>query len=287
MFIVRFQDYWEVLVLYDAKHWKLPSEIPAKYLSRVLKRDQTELFVWVHSIRHTDPYYASSSTFKDGLWICKDDFTARGGVPPSVFGCPISAKNPCDHSILEQWSPTLCHIRVAYHGTSREAFHSIATHGFNNTFGMLGTGIYVGSFWKACRFAARDQQYQEREQPIVIRLLWKCREEDILKFPRSFEDGFCLCSKCYGNPEQKAFCAHTYDWSANSSFPPPKPFYRGSWKAGQLLPTKYPSGKWATQNEEWVLNASLIQGIAQAVQLDRSSIARPHYDPLQRNITFV
>jgi hypothetical protein len=304
MYIVRFQDFWEVFVVY--KHateleqlhelsqvkqantqscWTFPEEVPQKYKNRIIKSEQD--FVWVHSLRHTEPYYACRSTLKDGLWICSDDFIPRGETFPAVFGCPLPPLNPFETSVLEQWAPSQCRIRVAYHGTSREAFCAIAASGFKSTFGMLGTGVYVGSFWKACRFAARDQLYQEREHPTVMRLLWKCNEEDILKFPRSLVDGFCLCAKCYSNPEQRVFCAHTYDWSANSSFPPPKPFYRGPWKAGQLLPCKYASGKWVTQNEEWVLNSSLIQGIAQAVQLDRTSISKPHYDPLQRNIKFI
>jgi hypothetical protein len=286
MYLVRFQDFWEVLVLYNAEQqsWNLPLEVPLKYRDRIVKQDQD--LVWVNSLRHTVPYYASSSSLKDGLWVCKDDFVARGDVAPAAFGAPLPS-SPFNSPTLEQWRPSQYYCRVAYHGTSRDSFRSIVASGFRDTFGMLGTGVYVGSFWKACRFAARDQLYVERECPTVMRILWKCKEEDILMFPRLWINGWCLCGKCYVNPEQRAYCAHTYDWSAESKFPPPKPYNQGPWKAGQLFPCKYKSGKWVTQNEEWVLNSSLIQGIAQAVQLDRTSIARPHYDPLQRNIRFV
>ena len=277
----RFQEFWEVLLVLEGQSWVVPATPPSKYSSRVLRSEGTTH--WISSQRHTQPYYTNTSLLSsDGMWACESDFVARGGVPPALFGMALPS-NPFDGlTLLESWKSSLYQVRVAYHGTSREAFHAISVHGFKCTLGMLGNGIYVGSFWKACRFAARNQEYQERASPTLIRMLWKCNDADILHFPRKWIDGWCLCGKCYLS-EFKTYCAHTYDWSMEAVAPPPKPG-GGVWKAGQLFPCKAPSGKWVTQNEEWVLNPECVHSIQQAVQLDMTSIARPHYDPLQRDI---
>jgi len=279
--VFRHNGYWEVLIVLrgSTRRWEYPPSIPAKYASRI--KAQSTVGCWVESAAHAKPYYTNCDLLQDGMWVCKDDFEPRGGVAPAVFGIPLPP-SPFGPE-LEQWKSGP-EVRVAYHGTSRENFESISSTGLRCTLGMLGEGVYLGSFWKACRFAARGQDYKERTYPTVVRVLWQCAEEDILKFPRKWIDGWCLCGKCYVNKEQREYCAHTYDWKADSKCPPPKPYYAGPWKAGQLLPCKYPSGKWVTQNEEWVLNPSCILSICQAVQLDMTTIARPHYDPLQRNI---
>ena len=283
MFLFRFNLFWEVLVFLNDTEFVFPPEIPAKYKRRCRQRNGNIL--WIASERHKDPYYTNRTSLKEGMWICQDDFTPRGNVAPTVFGISLPP-NPFIESlpILNSWSLTTLHVRVAYHGTSKESFKEIVHSELKCTYGMLGTGIYIGSFWKACRFAARDQLYQEREHPTIMRILWACEDSDILHFPRSFLDGYCLCARCYLTPEQKPFCAHVADFTRNAKFPPEKPLFKGVWKAGQLLPCKYPSGKWVTQNEEWIINPSLLLGIQQAIELDKSTIARPHYDPLQRNI---
>ena len=260
-----------------------PIELPIKYVDRCKARFKNS--VWINSNRHTTPHYTTTESLKDGLWVCEDDFTPRGNVSAAVFGIALP-QNPFieNRSLLDSWASPTLRVRVAYHGTSKEAFKEIVHSELKCTFGMLGTGVYIGSFWKACRFAARDQVYQEREFPTVMRILWSCEDSDILHFPRSYINGYCFCARCYLNPEQKPYCAHVADFTRDAQFPPVKPLGQGHWKAGQLFPCKYPSGKWVTQNEEWIVNPSIIIGIQQAMQLDKTSLARPHYDPLQRNI---
>lgn len=279
--VFRHNGYWEVLIVLRDK-WEYPSKLPDKYAARV--KACSKVGYWVESAAHSQPYYTNRKLLQDGLWVCQDDFVPRGGVSAAVFGISLP-ENPFSPQ-LELWKPSL-QVRVGYHGTSRENFESICSSGLRCTPGMLGDGVYLGSFWKACRFGARGQDYVERAFPTVVRVVWKCSDDDMLVFPRKWIDGWCLCAKCYLNQEQRQYCAHTYDWKIDSKFPPPKPYCGGPWKAGQLLPCKFPSGKWVTQNEEWVLNPSCIQSICQAVQLDMSTIARPHYDPLQRNIGIV
>jgi len=48
---------------------------------------------------------------------------------------------------------------VAYHGTDLIHAKSIEKEGLKESWGMLGKAVYVGTFWKACRFACFDKQY--------------------------------------------------------------------------------------------------------------------------------
>lgn len=285
MYLFRFNLFWEVLVLLEDRKWVYPSYVPLKYIGRC-KTSSGDTY-WVNSKRHTETYCTNVEALKDGMWICEDDFTPRGNVGATVFGMPLPPNPfPLHQDQLSTWA-TGINVRVAYHGTSKECFKQIVKSELKCTFGMLGTGIYVGSFWKACRFAARDQSYEIRSNPTVLRILWTCKEEDILMFPRKFIDGYCFCAKCYLNPEQQPFCAHVADFTRDAKFPPQKPYGKGPWKAGQLFPCKYPSGKWVTQNEEWIINPSLVLSIEQAMELDKDSLRKPHYDPLQRDILVV
>jgi len=285
MYLLRFTTFWEVLVCLDETKWVFPTSMPSKYANRC-KASSGE-YHWVDSRRHTEPYFTNSKVLKEGMWICEDDFTPRGNVDAAVFGMPLPP-NPFQgaQEFFDCWAKGI-KVRVAYHGTSKECFKQIAKSELKCTFGMLGTGIYVGSFWKACRFAARDQAYELRTDPTVLRVLWTCDEDDILMFPRKTSDGYCLCGRCYLNPEQKPYCAHVADFTRDAKFPPQKPYGRGPWKAGQLFPCKYPSGKWATQNEEWIINPSLLVSLEQAMELDGSTLEKPHYNPLQRNIKVI
>jgi hypothetical protein len=287
IFIVRFLSYWEILVVYTQDKWEFPQALPEKYEARITDKKDVgqDKVIWVSSSRHSKPSFTCKNLLTSGLWVCQADFKSWGGVPPAAFGASLPPFRMNDLS-LESWATPTSTPRVAYHGTSREFFHSISSEGLRCTYGMLGDGVYIGSFWKACRFACRGQDYAAKPNPIVFRVLWECPEEDILIFPRKWIDGWCLCGKCFVNPEQRSYCAHTFDWSADCKHPPPQPITQKPWKAGQMLPCKYPNGKWATQNEEWVINPSCIISITEAVELDVTSFSGPHYDPLQRNIKF-
>jgi len=182
--------------------------------------------------------------------------------------------------------------RVAYHGTSYENYQGICAEGFKCSFGMLGTGVYLGSFWKACRFAARDQHYKFRETPSVLRVVWTCEDQDMLNFPRKIM--YCFCADCSLRPEQRYFCGHTLDWQADAKIYPEKaPIDRVEGQgirywAGCLKPCKFPdSEKWVTHNEEWVLNPSCILRFAECATLNLDTVEQTHYNPLQRNIKII
>lgn len=83
--------------------------------------------------------------------------------------------------------------RVVYHGTAQDSLKSILHNGLRTTYGMFGSAVYFGSFWKAARFAYMTQDYQRRTGSILRCLafwpkpaLWSIRSDR------------CLCAQCYG-----------------------------------------------------------------------------------------
>jgi hypothetical protein len=62
---------------------------------------------------------------------------------------------------------------VVYHGTHKDSMASILHEGLKASFGMLGTAVYLGSFWKAFRFQALTQDYKnDLELFADITLFW-------------------------------------------------------------------------------------------------------------------
>jgi len=294
MFLFRqtTHHFFELLVCRDAQSLQLPPKVPEKYSQRILKSHCN-----VHLIRsasHTESTLTNLELLKDGIWICEGDCEEFGGVGASVFGIELSTEAQgaflTHKDLLCSWSTVPWRkSRVAYHGTSFENYLGICANGFKCTFGMLGTGVYLGSFWKACRFAARDQEYKFREKPSVLRVVWSCEDHQVLHFPRKIM--YCFCGDCYKRPEQRSFCGHAMDWTSEAKIFPEKlfrdqvPGEDTRYYAGSLKPCKYPdSQKFVTQNEEWVLNPSCIVRLAECAILNLNTVVREHYDPLQRNI---
>ena len=281
--------FFELLVCKNGTSFELPQKVPEKYAQRILK-SQGNVYL-IRSACHPISTLTNLELLKEGIWICEGDCEEFGGVAASVFGIRLSsdAQNAFLNykDILCSWSEhPWKKSRVAYHGTSFENYLGICASGFKCTFGMLGTGVYLGSFWKACRFAARDQEYKFREKPSVLRVVWSCEDHQILSFPRKIM--YCFCAECYKRPEQRSFCGHAMDWSAEAKvFPENYSVDRkdARYYAGYLKPCKYPdSQKFVTQNEEWVINPSCIIRLAECAILNLDTVEQAHYDPLQRNI---
>lgn len=302
MLCCRFNTLWEFFVLLTHEGFSLPSEIPSQYQNRITYSNQEKTWCLIKSAPH-EVSTRTSKLFlqKSGIWICEGDCESFGGISPCVFGIPLTEKtlttfethrSELHHYLQSKLQCAWITSRVSYHGTSHEHYLGICAQGFKSSFGMLGTGVYLGSFWKACRFAARDQEYKFRDTPTVIRIVWTCKSEDILHFPRKIM--YCLCSECYLRQEQKSFCGHTLDWQTHAKVYPektPREYVEGQDKryyAGYLKPCKFPnSEKFITQNEEWVVNPSCIHRIAESVVLNLDSVEKPFYNPLQRNIQFL
>lgn len=236
------------LELKDGK-LSLPLQIPRRFLNRITQEGD---FFWVDSKPHHDLPLRNYASLRDGIWITRDDLTFRGGI--TLFGVPIQEI---------QWPFPKNNIRVAYHGTAKANLESIRLLSLLPSVGQLGNGIYVGSFWKACRFAGRDQNYEMREEPLVMRVLWK--EENMISFPRLEE---CECKICDArSSEQRKACGHLLVHTDTCA---------------ELRVGKYSTGKWITQNEEWAIPKVLR--ISECMELQKDTISGPHYDPLQRDI---
>jgi hypothetical protein len=209
------------------------------------------------------------------MWITEDDTVARGGVGPRVFGIPLESDVASAWLALPQ-EPSKSgpwRIRVGYHGTDGRSMASIAHENtLRPSFGQLGFGVYTGSFWKACRFAVRDQDYTLKQDPCVLRVLWLCHQDKQLVFPRRSP---CRCKAlCEGKaPDEARACGHELDW--RDELP---------WQSGALVPSQLSTGRWVTRNEEWICSPRDVERLQQVVFLDAASVHGPHYDPLQRDI---
>ena len=248
----------------------LPDKIPERFQHRIQSSSQSR--VLVSSLPHVKPVLSNTSSFEQcGIWLCAGDAEPRGGVPElgvaaisSVFGIPLTSR------LIAALQTLACDVRVVYHGTGEENFASISLVGLYMTFGQLGTGVYLGSFWKACRFAGRDQDYKRRDSPLVLRVLVRTVSEVL--YPRPGHACACvLCEK--KSRDRAAACDHSKTWTGGS--------------CGTLLLKRYEDGAWITKNEEWAYARADILRIAEAVRLDKETISGPHYDPLQRDIRIV
>ena len=138
----------------------------------------------------------------NGSWVTYNDTFPKGGplgpYVASLFGLPIDNDV---HRILYKWTLrdiyTFVDLNVeqdpivVYHGTAKENTASILANGLKPSFGMLGTAIYYGSFWKAFRFATLTQDYKRRKGAILrIYAFWNSTH--IL----TKHSGPCLCETC-------------------------------------------------------------------------------------------
>jgi hypothetical protein len=196
--------------------------------------------------------YSLDDLHRNGIWLSKADAISYGNVPPTAFGIKLS--QPLIETLQTLASPFL----VMYHGTDETNFEMICQKKLLPTYGQLGYGVYVGSFWKACRFACRTQDYLFREKPLVFRLY--VRNIPTQKYPAKFP---CARSDCID---------HTKIWN------------RG--RAGQLLIGQYSDGKWITKNEEWVFHPDDIF-LSDAARINLLTVDSPNYNPYQRNIKIV
>lgn len=254
----------ELYLSYKDGQFALPHKIPTRFAERCTAVGAA---LEIQSSPLPQSTLQNKKVFQDfGVWITRDDCTLRGGLKvPTVYGIAI------DGSVVSAWGrlpePSVI-VRVGYHGTSLECWDSIRKSELRPSLGQMGHGVYLGSFWKACRFAARDQAYKWRDRGVLLRVLWEARGEELL-VPRSIP---CPCDTlCKGRPyEQRLISAHELVWTDSGW---------GTLQVGQL-----PSGKWITHNEEWVTAPANVLRLCEAVEIDKSSVSGEKYDPLQRNI---
>jgi len=217
-------SFLEVFLVWDPMkgHLSLPKCALERFDSRALGSPWTFLIaqtwpnhepgpnitvVCTNSVAHKGPI---KRTYEDivtnGTWCSFHDWSQQGGpIGPSkstYFGIPVEAyldftflytiRSLYDHA--KQYWPDLDYYnepRVVYHGTARDNVRSILSTGLTPTFGMLGTAVYFGTFWKAFRFATRTQDYIKR--PGAILRYYAFWPRVYYKSPR---DNACACTKC-------------------------------------------------------------------------------------------
>jgi hypothetical protein len=273
------QDYvdTEVFVTMQGGVFDFPARIPKKYRGRTRSTDSP----FVHEVLST-PFDTITPACRvsfeaHGMWITEDDTVPKGNVDARVFGIPLSSDVcaawsavPVEASKAGAWR-----VRVGYHGTDVSALPSICTNSLKPSLGQLGFGVYVGSFWKACRFAVRDQDYSFRSNPVVVRVLWLCNTQKQLVFPQKSP---CPCSTfcALKSEEKRRACGHELHWLTEER-----------WQNGFLPPSQFSDGKWITRNEEWVMPTSALERLQQVVRINVESVNGPNYDPEQRNIEII
>lgn len=306
--------WWELAFRYNAQRHCLECTVPLP----LTKSIQAKILACVPTCttvahcRDGDGLYvhANKSVIELGtpVWLSADDFTPRGEVPdhgdvptsraqPAVaayFGIPIAAAHEASRFLqcLEEAVP--CPVMqvlrastrvpqggwIMYHGTSREAADAIVS---SNTLkassiGMLGSGVYLGTFWKAARFASRDPvTYEVRRGAMFrVRVLPKLpwwQQRGLWTPPAGFACDCRLCEERDVSAWKRARINH-----------------RGTWREthyGAIAVPEYNSKtqEWLVKNEEAVFHEAkccfLLEGRA---MLRLSSLQSPSstYFPLQR-----
>jgi hypothetical protein len=228
----------------------------------------------------TSTFTTTSMCMTEGLWITDGDFVPRGEIQESIsgiiniFGIPISTDT------IEKWKQVIlqfqtypsqfstCRIPIVlYHGTSKSNFASILNTGLEESRGMLGQGVYLGSFWKACRFACRTHDYRRIDDPLVFRVIVLATSIQTQPSQR------CRCSQC--EEDQSLLPLYTDHYS----------YWRKRHDMIYLPSTKL-KNKYIVKNAEWAVKKNTIT-IQQAVDIDSSSVDWENYNPFQRDIQFL
>ena len=113
-----------------------------------------------------------------GIWLLSNDVLKKGENKfqeiegkRSFFSLEICEKDAqLLELLLNKLNISLHFPMVCYHGTDSVFAEKIQKEGLKESWGMLGKAVYVGTFWKACRFACFDKEYHE-QQGKVFRVL--------------------------------------------------------------------------------------------------------------------
>lgn len=150
----------------------------------------------------------------DGFWAIESDWMPTGGLVGQVpfesivYGIRIEPPMSMDEwkRILRATHCDVCVPIVQYHGTSKENIKSIVANGIRTTYGMFGDAVYLGTFWKAFRFATLTQDYKVRDGAI-FRCLVLIRKSVI----RNGDLTRCGCADCREIP---TFADHLQSWKS-------------------------------------------------------------------------
>lgn len=114
----------------------------------------------------------------EGVWIVADDTIKKGDFKPEgvegkrqFFGMEIDEQCEIINLFDSFLNPTI-KVLSLYHGTNQENMSQIIQNGYKETEGMLGKGVYMGTFWKGARFACFDKKYVKRKGIITRNIVF-------------------------------------------------------------------------------------------------------------------
>lgn len=167
--------------------------------------------------------------------------------------------------------------RVLYHGTGEEEACAILSSGrlLPSVHGMMGPAVYLGSFWKAVRFAHFYSDWGRGIRPssAVVRLLVDTGPRvGVLKYTPPFLLPPCQCATCSDGTVPHALrrlVDHDGVW-------------RRQYSALLIPPGTWAPGKWLVKNAEWALPSTARQWVLDARVLSQDTRKEP-YDPRDRS----
>lgn len=204
----------EVFVTYLNGIFCLPTEIPKRFHGRLTEHVCANQLVYQVFSDAKGCQSRKKETFSDGAWIVESDSIAKGGLSDVdaglnipylavYFGVAVDVTVPWKD--LYRLTRTEDGPVVLYHGTAKQNVKSILKTGLVPSFGMFGTAVYFGSFWKAYRFATLTQDYQPRDGAIFRALcFWKTAVVRNLCVP------VCHCDLCKG---KETYADHLETWT--------------------------------------------------------------------------
>jgi len=226
---------------------------------------------------YTGIVFVSKESIRNGVWILASDCIPRGEFKPenvlgrrAFFGIPIQEESASAILAFETFLNVAQPISV-YHGTDYTLENQVAA-GLEETYGMLGYGVYCGTFYKAARFACLTQDYQRRYGTVYRAIAFSY---NIREYP--MEDYFCKCERCV-----------KYDWAAKIAD-------HGSWwklhgfDGAHASASTDSSGlcrdgkaKYPLKNEEWVFPAETLL-LTHLARIDQRNMPGT-YDPMFRDV---
>jgi hypothetical protein len=276
-------QYVEYLCVFDEKNNEITLFTPTSNDLKI----KTEFFELEIDTSESSKMTMTMKAKRDIVWLVSDDFTPKGGFYPEnvpdtsvYFDTRISARDSLKmlrhkHKINELLQCT-CDPLSLYHGSGADRKDSILLNGLRQSFGMLGDAVYLGTFFKATRYASRQQDYKLRDEGVIFRCLAFVKSSNIRQYPLL---GYsCTCQNCINkNSGFERISDHFSQWNT------------GMFCGAEVLVSKEPFGykkggepKFLSKNAEWAFRNNSVF-VQEFLPLDISSIMGPHYHPLQRN----
>jgi hypothetical protein len=221
--------------------------------------------------------YLTQESLIKPIWILASDCELRGAFAPervegrrTFFGVPIDDESA---KLLIRFEKFLkvCRPVAVYHGTPMNLEVEV-TKGLKETYGMLGTGVYCGTFWKAARFACLGQDYKRRHGTVfrAIAFSYTIREYPV-------ESWACKCERCKKFDWAAKFADHGSHWSDLG--------FDGAHASAASCSTgvcRDGTPKYPLRNEEWVFRPQdlVLTHFARINQ----NLQPPEYDPMFRDV---